>query len=110
MGEGRKIDILAGAPQATPGSPQAALQEQLGAALGTIFKNRIAGAFHWPFYAGAIMALLSIPFSVGIGRKIGQHREEQGVPPEGTGQTIAAIGEATAPPGAPDAGAEHQGS
>ncbi len=75
MGEGRKIDILAGAPQATPGSAQAEMQQQVGAELGTIFKTRIAGAFHWPFYAGAIMALLSIPFSVGIGRKIGQHPE-----------------------------------
>jgi Na+/melibiose symporter-like transporter len=78
MGEGRKIDILAGAPQATPGTPQAAVQEQLGAALGKIFRERIAGAFHWPYYAGAIVALLSIPFSVGIGRRIGQHREEHG--------------------------------
>jgi EmrB/QacA subfamily drug resistance transporter len=85
MGEGRKIDILAGAPQATPGSPQAALQEQLGAALGKIFKDNIAGAFHWPYYAGAIMALLSIPFSVGIGRRIGQHREEHGVPEAAAG-------------------------
>ncbi len=83
MGEGRKIDILAGAPQATPGSPQAALQEQLGAALGKIFKDRIAGAFHWPYYAGAIVALLSIPFSVGIGRRIGEHREEHAGGPGG---------------------------
>ena len=69
---------VAGAPQATPGSPQAALQEQLGTALGKIFRDRIADAFHWPYYAGAIVALLSIPFSVGIGRTIGQHREEHG--------------------------------
>ncbi len=75
MGEGRPIDILAGAPQAPPGSPQAALQEQVGTALSGIFKDRIAGAFHWPYYAGAIVALLSIPFSVSIGRRIGEHRE-----------------------------------
>jgi EmrB/QacA subfamily drug resistance transporter len=80
MGEGRRIDPLAGAPQAAPGSAQAALQQQIGAALSKIFKNRIAGAFHWPFYAAAIVALLSIPFSVSIGRRIGQHREEHGGP------------------------------
>jgi EmrB/QacA subfamily drug resistance transporter len=89
MGEGRRIDPLAGVPQATPGSPQAALQAQLGAALGKIFKTRIAGAFHWPFYAGAIMALLSIPFSVSIGRKIGQHREEHGGPATGERPPVA---------------------
>ena len=108
MGEGQKIDPLAGAPQAAAGSPQAALEQQLGVVLGKIFRTNIAGAFRWPYYAGAIMALLSIPFSVSIGRKIGQHREEHGVPPEGTGQTMAAIGEAAAPPGARDAGAAHQ--
>ncbi len=75
MGEGKKIDIFAGAPQAAPGSAQAQMQAQLGAALGKIFKDRIAGAFHWPYYAGAIFALLSIPFSISIGRHIGQHRE-----------------------------------
>jgi len=31
------------------------------------------------------MALLSIPFSVGIGRRIGQHREEHGVPEAAAG-------------------------
>ena len=76
MGEGKRIDPLAGAPQAAPGSAQAVQQEQLAAALGNIFKTRIAAAFHWPYYAGAIAALLSIPFSLGIGRRIGQHREE----------------------------------
>jgi EmrB/QacA subfamily drug resistance transporter len=89
MGEGKKIDVLAGAPQAAPGSAQAATEQQLGSALGNIFKSRIAGAFHWPYYAGAIVALLSIPFSVSIGRKIGQHRGEQGGPPAGPGEATA---------------------
>ena len=76
MGDGRKIDPLAGAPQAAPGTAQAAQQQQLAAALGNIFKTKIAGAFHWPYYAGAFAALLSIPFSLSIGRRIGQDREE----------------------------------
>jgi hypothetical protein len=78
MGDGRKIDPLAGAPQAAPGSAQAAQQEQLVAALGNIFKTRLSGAFHWPYYVGALAALLSIPFSLAIGRRIGQDRGQHG--------------------------------
>jgi hypothetical protein len=98
MGEGKKIDVLAGAPQAAPGSAQAATEQQLGAALGNIFKSRIAGAFHWPYYAGAIVALLSIPFSVSIGRKIGQHRGEQGGPPAGPGEATTTTPRLPLPP------------
>ena len=76
MGEGRSIDPLAGAPQAPAGSAQAAQQQQLATAIGGIFKTTVSGAFRWPFYAGAIAALLSIPFSLTIGRRIGQHRDD----------------------------------
>ena len=81
MSDGRRINPLAGAPQAAPGSAQAAQQAQLSAALGNIFKTKIAGAFRWPYYAGAFAALLSIPFSLSIGRRIGQDREERGGEP-----------------------------
>jgi EmrB/QacA subfamily drug resistance transporter len=99
MGGGTRIDPTAGAPQAPPGSPQAAVQEQLKQKLSEIFKSSLAKSFRWPYYAGAIAALLSIPFSLMTGRRIGQHRGEDGI-----GEVMAAIGEAAAPPGAPDAG------
>jgi EmrB/QacA subfamily drug resistance transporter len=72
------IDPTAGAPEATPGSEQAQIQEQIKKDLGAIFKAHVAKAFKWPFYGGALAALLSIPFSLMVGRRLGQHREEPG--------------------------------
>jgi hypothetical protein len=46
--------------------------------LSGIFKAKIAGAFHWPYYAGAVAALLSIPLSLMTGRRVGQHRAGEG--------------------------------
>ena len=54
----RLSDPLASAPKATPGSPQAALQETIGKAIDGIYKDHVAQAFHWPYYAAAIAALL----------------------------------------------------
>ena len=73
-GSGGVIDPTAGAPQAPAGSEQAKLQQQLKEKLGGIFKSNTAKAFTWPFYAGAFAAVLSIPFSLMVGRRIGQHR------------------------------------
>jgi len=75
MASGGVIDPTAGAPQAPEGSEQAKLQKQLKEDLGGIFKSHTANAFKWPFYGGAFAALLSIPFSLMVGRRIGEHRE-----------------------------------
>lgn len=72
MASGRVIDPTAGAPQAPEGSEQAKLQENLGG----IFKSHTANAFKWPFYGGAFAAVLSIPFSLMVGRRIGQDLEQ----------------------------------
>lgn len=66
-------DILRGKAQAPEGSPQADMQKQLGDRLSLIFKNQVAGAFRWPFLASAFCALLSIPFSLMTGRRLGDH-------------------------------------
>ncbi|MCL5735957.1 MAG: DHA2 family efflux MFS transporter permease subunit, partial [Actinobacteria bacterium] len=77
---GGVLNPLAGVPQAPAGSTQAKLQQQLQEKIGLIFKDGAAMAFKWPFYGGALVALLSIPFSLMVGRRIGQHREETSAP------------------------------
>lgn len=76
-GGGGAVDPLAGAPKAAPGSPQAEQQKQLGEKLGSIFKTKIAEAFHWPYYGAALAALLSMPFSLMTGRRLGQDRGKE---------------------------------
>ena len=66
-------DPLAAAPKATPGSAQAAQQKAIGTAVGAIYKDHVAHAFHWPYYAAAIAALLAVPFTLMTGRRLGVH-------------------------------------
>jgi len=74
---GATANPLAGLPPAAPGSPEAAQQKQLSEKLGAIFKTNIGHAFRWPYWAAAFAALLSIPFSLMTGRRLGQHRGDQ---------------------------------
>jgi hypothetical protein len=87
-GPGGTINPLAGAPAAAPGSAQEQQQKQLAAELSAIFKGKTANAFRWPYYGGAVAALLSIPFSLMVGRRLGQDRARR--EPPGTGGSRAA--------------------
>ena len=53
-------EALQQAPQAPPGSQLAETEAQLKESIGAIFRDNIAGAFTWPFYAGAVAALPEI--------------------------------------------------
>lgn len=55
-------------------SPQAASQVQLATRLQVIFSGNVAHAFRWPYWAAALAALFSIPFSLLTGRRLGEHR------------------------------------
>ena len=64
-------DPLAGAPPAPPGSAMAKQQAELRTTIGAIFRDDIAGAFTWPFYAAALAALLAVPPALFTGRRLG---------------------------------------
>jgi EmrB/QacA subfamily drug resistance transporter len=66
-------DALANAPQYPAGSPQAKAQEKLVAAIGSIYKNRIAKSFPLPFYFAALAAALAIIPALMTGRRLGEH-------------------------------------
>ena len=66
-------DPLEGAPQAPAGSEQARQQTQLRQAVTQIFRDNVAAAFTWPFYAAALAALLAIAPALMTGRRLGEH-------------------------------------
>jgi EmrB/QacA subfamily drug resistance transporter len=73
----RLSDPLANAPVAASGSPQSAQRQAMGKAIGGIYKDHVAQAFHWPYYAAAIAALLAVPFTLMTGRRLGEHAGDQ---------------------------------
>ncbi len=48
-------------------------QAQLAAGIGHIYRSTIVKAFDWPFYAGALAALLTIIPALLTGRRLGEH-------------------------------------
>ena len=52
-------------------------QAKLAAAIDRIYKSSIVKAFDWPFYAGALAALLSIIPALLTGRRLGEHEGHQ---------------------------------
>ncbi len=66
-------------PPPPPGTPPAVAQQiragqaKLAAEIGSIYKSTIVKAFDWPFYAGALAALLTIFPALLTGRRLGEH-------------------------------------
>jgi hypothetical protein len=48
-------------------------QAKLAADIGRIYKSTIVKAFDWPFYAGALAALLTVIPALLTGRRLGEH-------------------------------------
>ena len=71
-------DALAkNAPQAPAGSPIAVMVDQLKSTIGAIYRDHIAGAFTWPFYAAALAALLAVVPAAMVGRRLGEHTGDE---------------------------------
>ncbi len=89
---------LQDAPQAPAGSAMAETQAQLTEAIGTIYRDNVAGAFTWPFYAAAVAALLAVVPAALTGRRLGEHQGDHLSPGErrepGPGANSAAEAEA----------------
>jgi EmrB/QacA subfamily drug resistance transporter len=66
-------DPLAGAPTFPAGSQQAQTQAQMNSAVASIYKDDLARSFKWPFYSGAVAALLAIIPGLMTGRRLGEH-------------------------------------
>ena len=64
-------DPLASAPPAAPGLAMAQQQAELRAAIGQIYRDDIADAFTWPFYAAALAALFAVFPALFTGRRLG---------------------------------------
>ena len=62
-----------GVPVPSPGTPQALQWRKLNAGVAAIYKHDIARSFSWPFYAGALAALLAIIPALLTGRRLGEH-------------------------------------
>jgi hypothetical protein len=64
--------LLAAAPQAAPGTPQAQMEATLKTTIGAIFKDSIAKSFTWAYYASALFAFIAIIPALMTGRRLGQ--------------------------------------
>ena len=74
-----------------------AQQKSLQDKIGTFFKDQIAHAFTWPFYAAALAAFLGVIPALFTGRRLGEHeghekmdREERATAMAGTEQGVTA--------------------
>jgi EmrB/QacA subfamily drug resistance transporter len=105
-GDGGNGDPLAGAPPAAPGSAMAQQQAELRAAISQIYRDDIADAFTWPFYAAALAALFAVFPALLTGRRLGADagHEEMTRSERSADRTLAAeeaAGVASAPGSAP---------
>jgi hypothetical protein len=93
-------EALEQAPQAPPGSALAETLERLKEEIGDIYRDNVAGAFTWPFYAAAVAALLAVVPAALTGRRLGEHqgdhlsRAEPRAAGPGPAEAEAAVAEA----------------
>lgn len=66
-------DVLAGAPEAPPGTAMAQEQATVKSTLEAIFRDNIAKSFSWAYYVAAIVAFLAVIPALFTGRRIGEH-------------------------------------